>query len=95
MRRNAACLVWLQEKQQQRQHYIGGINMLLTCYVIVTFQSSQAKGMDVTMTVHDDRGLLALQGPSAFCTNMLLTCHFLCYFLNPAGQGHGCNNDGA
>lgn len=33
----------------------------------------QAKGMDVTMTVHDDRGLLALQGPSAMSVLQKLT----------------------
>lgn len=33
----------------------------------------QAKGMDVSMSVHDDRGLLALQGPSAQAVLQKLT----------------------
>jgi hypothetical protein len=51
--------------------------------------------MDVTMTVHDDRGLLALQGPPPLYTSLLLTCYFSCYFSYPAGQGHGRDDDGA
>jgi aminomethyltransferase len=34
---------------------------------------AQGKGMDVSMTVHDDRGLLALQGPSAQAVLQKLT----------------------
>jgi aminomethyltransferase len=47
---------------------------------LVTFHALQAKGMDVTMTVHDDRGLLALQGPSAMPVLQKMTQHDLSKF---------------
>ncbi|KAF6248527.1 hypothetical protein COO60DRAFT_1706973 [Scenedesmus sp. NREL 46B-D3] len=42
--------------------------------------AAKAKGMDVTMTVHDDRGLLALQGPSAMPVLQKMTQHDLSKF---------------
>jgi len=36
-------------------------------------EAAKAKGLDVSMTVHDDRGLLALQGPSAQAVLQKLT----------------------